>query len=185
MWLCRTCPAHFSSGLAYVFRIELTCAYNLINLFARAVIAGLPSIHHCVVQSEEEDLAADSFHGQVSPIEMLHGAAAVASAESGYRIATSSTSASSVSTSTIRTTATVHHSDGWDLRGSACRADTPVHRHMSAITFLHQDGRCSLSHHHVVVAGDSSQNPIEVPGIDCLSSEVPERSARQTHAVRV
>jgi hypothetical protein len=39
------------------------------------------------------------------------------------------------------------------IRGGAYRADTPVHRRMSAITFLHQDGRCSLSHHHVIVRG--------------------------------
>jgi hypothetical protein len=63
-----------SSGLAYVSRIELAYAYNSINLFATAVIAALPSTHHCVVQSEEGDLAVNLFHGQVSPIEILHGA---------------------------------------------------------------------------------------------------------------
>jgi hypothetical protein len=71
--LCRTCSAHSSSGLAYVSRIELTYAYNPIYLFATTVIVVLPSTHHYVVQSEEEDLAADSFHSQVSLIEMLPG----------------------------------------------------------------------------------------------------------------
>jgi hypothetical protein len=71
--LCRTYSARSSFGLAYVSRIELVYAYNPINLFAIMVIAALPSAHHYVVQSEEEDLAADSFHSQVSLIEMLHG----------------------------------------------------------------------------------------------------------------
>jgi hypothetical protein len=81
------------------------------------------------------------------------GPAAVASAESRYRIATSPTRATSGSISAVRTTTVAHRSDGWDLKRSACRADTPVHRRMLAITFLHQDGRCSLSHHHIVVRG--------------------------------
>jgi hypothetical protein len=94
------------------------------------------------------------------------GPAAAASAESRYRIATSPTRASSDSTSAVRTTTTAHCSDGWDLRRSACRADTPVHRRMSAITFF-----------------------TRMAGVLChtttLSSEVPERFARQTHAARV
>jgi hypothetical protein len=60
-------------GLAYVSGIKLAYAYNPINLFSTTVIAALPSAHYYIVQSEEEDLAADSFYSQVSPIEMLHG----------------------------------------------------------------------------------------------------------------
>jgi hypothetical protein len=87
------------------------------------------------------------------------GPAAVVSAESRYRIATSPTCASSNSTSAVYTSATTHCSDGWDLRRSSCRPETLVHQRMSAITFLHQDAQCSLSHHHVVVAGDYVPEP--------------------------
>jgi hypothetical protein len=62
--------------------------------------------------------------------------------------------------------ATAHRSDGWDLRRSAYRADTPVHQHMSAITFF-----------------------TRMVGVIChtttLSFEVLELSARQTHTARV
>jgi len=63
-------PHLFSSGLSYVFRIKPMYAYNPINLFAIAVVAQLPSTHHCFVQSEEEDLVTVRSHRLRSSTEL-------------------------------------------------------------------------------------------------------------------
>ena len=73
------------------------------------VIATLPSTHHCVVQSEEEDLTADSFLGQISPIDAPLGPLLLR-----VRVDHNIADACELcrrSSSTVRTTATVHRSD--------------------------------------------------------------------------
>jgi hypothetical protein len=184
--LCRTCSARCSFGLAYVFRIELAYAYNPINLFATTVIAALPSAHHYVVQSEEEDLAADSFHSQVSPIEMMHGSHCCR--ECRVQIPYSNFTDMCELWLHLRC-----------LQQCYCAL---LGRLGSKEEFLPSRNPCSSAHvgHHLSSPRwpvffitplcrccwrFCARTQLKCLGMDCLSSKVPERSAHQTHAARI
>jgi hypothetical protein len=133
------------TGLCFIkLKSQYTC--NPINLFATVVVVALPSTNN-------RDLAADLFHGQVSLIEMLHGARCCR--ERRVQIPYSNFADTCDLWLHLRCS---HHYYrallgrlGSEEEHLPCRhpcSSAHVGHHL-----FHQDGRCSMSHHHVVVRG--------------------------------